>query len=162
MRETNYGRLFDVRSMTDPTNLAYTGLGLAPHTDNPYRDPPPGLQLLHCIHSDSEGGETMLVDGFAVAEQLRRQQPNAFSLLRRTAITFSYRDAVTWLESSAPVITLDAGGEVQAIRYNTRSCRPFGFNLDLNNRYYHAYQRFGEIARRRGWRTASGSRPATR
>ena len=28
VRETNYGRLFDVRSEADPINLAYTGLGL--------------------------------------------------------------------------------------------------------------------------------------
>ena len=32
IRETNYGRVFDVRTQSDPTNLAYTGLGLAPAT----------------------------------------------------------------------------------------------------------------------------------
>ena len=37
VRETNYGRWFDVRSVVDPTNLANSSLGLAAHTDNPYR-----------------------------------------------------------------------------------------------------------------------------
>ena len=33
----------------DPTNLAYTRAGLQVHTDNPYRDPVPSLQLLYCL-----------------------------------------------------------------------------------------------------------------
>lgn len=34
VRETNYGELFDVRVEPDPTNLAFTGAAIAPHTDN--------------------------------------------------------------------------------------------------------------------------------
>jgi hypothetical protein len=45
VRETNYGRLFDVRVVADPANRAFTSRELAPHTDNPYRDPVPTLQL---------------------------------------------------------------------------------------------------------------------
>src|ERR1041384_7594659 len=48
VRTTNYGRLFDVVSEPDPNNLANTALGLGVHSDNPYRDPTPGVQLLHC------------------------------------------------------------------------------------------------------------------
>ncbi len=36
VRETNYGRLFDVRVEATPANLAFTGLPIAPHTDNPF------------------------------------------------------------------------------------------------------------------------------
>ncbi|HLN69345.1 MAG TPA: HD domain-containing protein [Streptosporangiaceae bacterium] len=39
VRETNYGRLFDVRVEPRPGNLAYTSRRILPHTDNPYRDP---------------------------------------------------------------------------------------------------------------------------
>ncbi len=46
VRETNYGRNFEVRTEVNPTNLAYTGLGLQAHTDNPYRDPVPTVQVL--------------------------------------------------------------------------------------------------------------------
>src|SRR5215813_1217928 len=46
VRETNYGRVFDVRALSDPNNLAYTEQALGVHTDNPYRDPVPGLQIL--------------------------------------------------------------------------------------------------------------------
>jgi hypothetical protein len=55
VRETNYGRLFDVVSVENPSNLAYTGLALGSHTDNPYRDPVPQLQLLHCLEGGGRG-----------------------------------------------------------------------------------------------------------
>ena len=64
IRETNYGKLFSVKVKADPENLADTAMALSPHTDNPYRDPVPTLQLLHCLENSMEGGETVLVDGF--------------------------------------------------------------------------------------------------
>jgi len=71
VRETNYGRVFDVRVKANPENLADTNLGLQAHTDNPYRDPPPGLQILTCLQNSVEGGESVVVDGFKVAERLQ-------------------------------------------------------------------------------------------
>ena len=71
VRETNYGRLFDVRVEPRPGNLAFTSRRILPHTDNPYRDPVPTLQLLHCLRAAGDGGETGLVDGFAAARELR-------------------------------------------------------------------------------------------
>ena len=71
VRETNYGRIFDVAPKPVPNNLAFSSLALGVHTDNPYRDPVPGLQLLHCLESDAEGGESVVVDGFHAAERLR-------------------------------------------------------------------------------------------
>jgi hypothetical protein len=112
VRETNYGRLFDVRAVVEPTNLAFTSLPLGPHTDNPYRDPVPTLQLLHCLASNASGGDTTLVDGFAAAEARRRQDPDAFALLSRHPISFRYRDVETDLEARTPVIRLDAEGTV--------------------------------------------------
>ena len=57
VRETNYGRWFEVRAEVNPSNLAYTNLGLQAHTDNPYRDPVPTLQLLACLENSVAGGE---------------------------------------------------------------------------------------------------------
>src|ERR1700753_3451806 len=79
VRETNYGRLFDVRVTANPTNLAFTGRPIAPHTDNPYRDPVPTVQLLHCLDNAVEGGESGLLDGFHAAALLRDEDPDAFA-----------------------------------------------------------------------------------
>ena len=79
VRETNFGALFDVRSTPEATDLAYTSVSLDPHTDNPYRAPVPGIQLLHCLVNETRGGLSTLVDGFAVAQALRAQDRAAFT-----------------------------------------------------------------------------------
>jgi gamma-butyrobetaine dioxygenase len=142
VRETNYGRLFDVKTVVNPTNLAYTGLGLGAHTDNPYRDPTPTLQLLHCLASSAKGGENTLVDAFRVVTDL---QGDDLELLATQPIRFRYADAHTELETETPVVSLDARGDVQAVHYNTRSAQPFHLPHDLVGRYYAAYQRFGRM-----------------
>ncbi|HEX7582871.1 MAG TPA: TauD/TfdA family dioxygenase, partial [Gaiellaceae bacterium] len=142
VRETNYGRLFDVKTVVNPTNLAYTGLGLGAHTDNPYRDPTPTLQLLHCLASSAEGGENTLVDAFRVVQDLPLED---FELLTGCAVAFRYADAETELETETPVITADVRGDVQAVHYNTRSVQPFRLPDDLVGEYYEAYQRFGRM-----------------
>ena len=69
--ETNYGLVFDVRSVPQPENLAYSDLGLGLHTDNPYREPVPGFQALHALITSPDGGESLFADGFALAEHVR-------------------------------------------------------------------------------------------
>jgi gamma-butyrobetaine dioxygenase len=146
VRETNYGRLFDVVSVEDPANLAYTGLALGNHTDNPYRDPVPQLQLLHCLEAAAEGGESIVVDGFLAAERLRREHAEDFALLTCHAVPFRYveKERVD-LRCAAPLIELDCEGEVHAVRYNNRSAAPFDLPEDVVAPYYRAYRRFGRL-----------------
>jgi gamma-butyrobetaine dioxygenase len=139
VRETNYGRLFDVRSVVDPSNLAYTGLALGAHSDNPYRDPTPTLQLLHCLASSAGGGENTLVDAFRVAEDL---DARAFELLASHPLRFRYRDGDTELEAEHPVLSIDARGELQAVHFNTRSAAP---SPALSREWYDAYRTFGRL-----------------
>ncbi len=147
VRETNYGRLFDVVSQEAPSNLAYTGLALGLHTDNPYRDPVPGLQLLHCLEASDEGGESLAVDGFAVAERLRAEAPEDFELLTRHAVPFRYRDPAAGVDlaSRAPLIELDDLGAVVGVRYNNRSAAPFDLPAEILPAFYRAYRRFGRL-----------------
>jgi gamma-butyrobetaine hydroxylase len=142
VRETNYGRLFDVRSVVDPTNLAFTSLALGAHTDNPYRDPTPTLQLLHCLSSSTQGGDNTLVDGFRVARDLPNED---FALLARHPITFRYADESTELVNEAPVLELDPGGEVRAVRFNTRSAQPLALPPHVVEDYYRAYRGFARM-----------------
>ena len=145
VRETNYGRLFDVQSTVNPSNLAYTGLPLEPHTDNPYRNPTPSLQLLHCLSSSVDGGETILVDGFQVAENLRRDEPRAFDLLARTPVAYRYQDESSDLTADFPVIACDSAGKVREIHFNNRSRLPFMLPERLMKSYYEAYLTFADM-----------------
>jgi gamma-butyrobetaine dioxygenase len=139
VRETNYGRVFDVRSVVNPSNLAYTGLGLGAHSDNPYRDPTPTLQLLHCLASSAGGGENTLVDAFRVARDL---DPDSFALLAHYPLRFRYRDDDTDLEAERAVLSVDERGELEAVHFNTRSAAPAP---SLPREWYDAYRRFGRL-----------------
>lgn len=119
-RETNFGTLFEVRSTPDASDLAYTPIPLDPHTDNPYRQPVPGVQLLHCLKNETSGGLSTLVDGFAVADALKSQDPLAYRILSSIAVRFRYRDKHTELTASAPPIELDVNGAVRTIHFSPR------------------------------------------
>ena len=120
VRATNFGILFNVKSVKKPNDLAYTTHHLSAHTDNPYRKPIPGIQLLHCIKNDSIGGYSTLSDGFAVAEFLKKNYPIYFKSLTSIKIRFSYQSNQTYLENWGETIELDSNGFVKTIRLSPR------------------------------------------
>ncbi len=150
VRETNYGRFFEVRSEVSPTNLAYTNLGLQAHTDNPYRDPAPTLQLLACLESTAEGGDSFVVDGFRAAEVLKSESPEGFALLAGHCARFEYAGASgVRLRARRPVIELAPDGELLAVRFNNRSAAPLvDVPYEAVPAYYAAARRLAEIVER--------------
>ncbi|MDQ7020204.1 MAG: TauD/TfdA family dioxygenase [Robiginitomaculum sp.] len=147
VRETNYGRHFEVRTEVNPTNLAYTGLGLQAHTDNPYRDPVPTVQVLYCLESSASGGENMVVDGFKAIERLRDENPDWFDVLSKYCARFEYAgDASVALRSRRPMIELAPDGQLIGIRFNNRSTAAItDVPFEDMETYYAAYRRLGEI-----------------
>lgn len=145
VRETNYGRLFDVRIEENATNLAFTARAISPHTDNPYRDPVPTLQLLHCLSNAADGGDSGLVDGFAAAAALREHDPAAFEVLTSTKVGYRFDSRDAHLEATAPVIGLDASGAIREIRFNNRSMRVPAMGPAEAGTYYRAYRAFAEL-----------------
>ena len=145
--ETNYGRLFDVRFVQKPENLADSDRGLGLHTDNPYRDPVPGFQLLHSLIAAPEGGESLFADGFAIAGYLRETEPVLFERLASTPVTFSFRSKDAELCSEKPLIQLALRGEVRSVHYNNRSIAPLRLGSAEILPFYMAYRRFAELLR---------------
>ena len=167
VRETNYGRLFDVRVEPEPGNLAFTSRAIRPHTDNPYRDPAPTVQLLHCLRTavkgdgpggtgggsppyaeKAGGGVTGLVDGFAAAVALRATDAESFDTLARTPVPFGYIDKETELRASLPLIQLSPRGRVRGVRFNNRSARPLRLPYAEVTAFYTAYRRWAELLAR--------------
>ncbi|TQF03042.1 DUF971 domain-containing protein [Kitasatospora acidiphila] len=148
VRRTNYGELFDVRVEPNPTNLAFSAAAIAPHTDNPYRDPVPTVQLLHCLANEAEGGDSALVDGFQAAALLRAEAPDDFAVLTRTPVPFVYRDRHTELRADRPLITTDGLGRIREVRLNNRSIGQLDLPEHELEKFYAAYRRFAEITLR--------------
>jgi len=145
--ETNYGLVFDVRSVPQPENLAYSDLGLGLHTDNPYREPVPGFQALHALRCSPDGGDSLFADGWALADHLRATDPEAFALLTRTPVPFQYRSKDAELYAERPLIQLSCRDDVCAVHYNSRSIAPLHLPARDCAAFYTAYRRFAMLLR---------------
>jgi gamma-butyrobetaine dioxygenase len=148
VRETNYGRLFDVRVEPRAGNLAFTSRRILPHTDNPYRDPVPTVQLLHCLRAAGDGGQTGLVDGFAAAAELRATDRGTFDLIAGTPVPFGYKDKSTDLRASQPLIQLNPRGRIRGVRFNNRSAQPLRRPYPEVVAFYPAYRRWAQLLAR--------------
>ncbi|MBT5277751.1 MAG: gamma-butyrobetaine hydroxylase [Ilumatobacter sp.] len=117
---TNFGDLFDVRSDPVPIDLAYTPVALTAHTDQPYRRPVPGIQLLHTIANDAPGGSSTVVDGLAAVQALSVADPEAFEVLSTLPIEFRYDIGTDVKIARAPLIELHPDGSLRELRYSPR------------------------------------------
>ena len=69
--------------------MAYAHGGELPyHTDFPSLSQPPELQMLYMYQSASDGGLSMFVDGFNIAQIMREKYPSDFKLLTETSLEF--------------------------------------------------------------------------
>lgn len=144
VRSTNYGELFDVVSESDPINLAFTPRGLPLHTDNPYRDSVPTVQVLNCLHPCRSGGASLFSDGFRAADQLRSQSREDFHVLAETPVLFRFAAPDVDLRAMVSIIGLDASGEVSRVTVNHRSMEPPSPGPGAEA-FYRAYTRFVAI-----------------
>jgi len=151
LRRTNFGTTFEVVNRPDPNNLAYTAEHLPLHTDLPNQEVPPGYQFLHCIANEAKGGGSIFADGFAIAEDLRAEDPDAFALLSSVPIPFRFHDAEADIRVRRPVVTLDGDGRLAEIRYNAHIAAAFDMPADIMAGYYRAYRTYMERTRRQDY-----------
>lgn len=120
VRDTNFGMLFNVQKKSVATDIAYTDKALGAHTDNPYREPVPGLQFLHCLENEVAGGLSTLVDGIAIAARLAEESPEQAKVLEETTVRYIYDSGATTLVNYGPMIQRDHHGIVRRIRMSSR------------------------------------------
>jgi len=122
IRITNYGRVQDLISKADPAVAGQTARAQDPHTDEPFRYTPPAYIFFHALKTGAAGGGTsIMVDGFQIAEIIRRDHPEAFQLLSTQPMQFHrhHNGDVHFRVRGLP-IRLDEDGAVCGIRFNTR------------------------------------------
>ena len=146
-RRTNFGVQFKVVSRAPPNSNAYTALATPAHVDLPYYRNSPGYQFLLCLDNSADGGESVFVDGFSVAETLRREDGAAFDLLARVPLEFRFRDYGQDMHFLSPAIVLNAGGELEAIRFNMGVMGLGSAPAELMDDLYRAHRKFAALTR---------------
>ncbi len=157
VRDTDFGRIFNIVTEPDAWTLSQSNVGQDPHSDDPYRYTPSGFTILHCRRAAPGGGESILVDGFKVADDIRRTDPEAFDLLASVAIPYvRHRTAAVdqgedvHMIAYAPVISVNAMGELMGIRFHERSTGVFDLDPSIVDRYYLAFRTFAAGVRSAG------------
>ena len=145
IRRTNFGEFFNVKSKPNPNDLAYTSLALAPHTDNPYRNPVPCIQILHCIENEVNGGYSTLVDGFTVTEKLKNDYPDYYKILSEIKVRYQFIDQDVFLEDWAEMIKLDENQNFKQVRFSPRLDFVPLMDRDKLNLYYSARNKISEL-----------------
>lgn len=145
IRPTFFGEYFDVRTHIEPTNLAYTAKALELHTDTPAEELAPGVQFLHCRANSVEGGNSLFLDGVAVAEDFRRRDPEGFRLLSEIEIPFYCEHDTYDMRSRQRVIELDERGQVSGVTISQHMADIFDLRQELLDDYYPAFCRFGRM-----------------
>ncbi len=146
IRETHFERIFQVVSRADSDSNAYTSEALSAHTDIPTRETPPGIQLLHCLVSDADGGESTMTDGFKLAADLAEFYPKEFETLTSVNWCFANRAGDTDYRWDAPVISLDALGKVNEVRLLPFSRAPLQTSYNNIEPSYRALKLFITLA----------------
>ena len=147
-----YGDIFHVQSKTGAENIAYTNVALPPHQDLTYYESKPFLQLLHCVNNTSSddkencitGGESLLIDAMAAAEELRRIAPDLFDILCRTEATFlKQRQGADMVSPKPHIVTDPSWGQVVEINWSPPFEGPFQLHPHIPvEDYVRAYQAF--------------------
>ena len=145
VRRTNFGECFNVKSKPNPNDLAYTSLALSPHTDNPYRNPVPCIQLLHCIESNVSGGLSTLVDGYTVTEDLKKERPEFYEILTKVNVKFKFIDKDVVLENWSPLIELNTDKSFKQVRFSPRLDYVPIIDKNKLDLYYKARKKLSEM-----------------
>lgn len=123
LRETHYSQgMWSFTADLAHADTAYTQLALGAHTDNTYFTEPAGLQMFHKLEFEGKGGDSLFVDGFSVAKQLKALSPNAYRTLSNTLVpTHSAGDEnvlIVPTPRANPILNHGPDGELYQIRYN--------------------------------------------
>lgn len=140
-RSTIFGTMWPLSSSVQAhDDTAYSMSYLEPHTDSTYCHDAPGLQLFCCLERDGVGGDSILVDGFAIAEAMRKEVPEDFATLTTVAVPGQYLEAGVHLRAERPAIRLDAAGRVVQVSLNNYDRAPFRLPEPAMTDFYRAYR----------------------
>ena len=149
VRESIFGGLWSFESNNDMADSAYTQDELRPHTDSTSSNDAPGLQLLLCCHYEATGGESIMVDGFKIAEKIYKENRDLYTLLSEIEVTGQYIGDGVFLEAKRPIFKLNSNKELVQVSFNNYDRAAFRMDDEKTLKFYDAIREFDLIANNR-------------
>ena len=147
VQETIFGTMWPLSSdLTDHGDTAYTNSYLEPHTDGTYYHDAPGLQMFNCLELDCKGGESIQVDAFAIAAQIKHEDPDAYATLSEIIVPSHYMESGVHLHAERPPFKHAGNGDLIQVSFNNYDRAPFLLSPQDDERFHHAYALFHKHA----------------
>ena len=86
-----------------------------------------------------EGGDSVIVDGFAVVERLRLERPEMLDVLCAVPVPFRLFSDDNETYSINPMIELDSAGEIARPRYSNQTTQAVPLSEPRSADFYGAY-----------------------
>ncbi|EDO36770.1 predicted protein [Nematostella vectensis] len=142
---------------SEDTGASPASIACVPKATCPYKEYRGGLHMIHCRQElGGEGGEHTFVDGFNIAKQLKKEDPENFNRLCTARILYQRKvtnhDADLKMSFSHPVIRLDDKGRLKRIICSEKYRVSF-VNVPPNEvpLLYRAYFQFSRLIRNPGY-----------
>ena len=119
---------------------------LRPHTDSTYSNDAPGLQLLLCCEYNAVGGESIMVDGFKIAETIKNENKDIFKILSTIEVPGNYIGDGVFLEAKRPIFRLDSDDQLLQVSFNNYDRAAFRLENELTVKFYDAIKKFDLLA----------------
>ncbi|KAK9722907.1 hypothetical protein K7432_002342 [Basidiobolus ranarum] len=145
IKETFYGKSWDVKSVPQAKNIAYTSLFLGLHMDLLYFESPPGVQLLHSLRNEATGGDSIFLDSFKAVEILKEQYPEDYKVLTQVPVTFHYINDGRHMHFKRPTIVDNSLNDHLIVNYAPPFQGPLEIPQEMMPTFYKAFQRFSAI-----------------
>ena len=120
IHETLFERIHNVSVTGNVYNVAHTSKGLPPHNDFASYRSQPSVQALHMLENECEGGELIIVDGWEIVEDLRKDNPEYFNILKEFNVPFRQFDENNETYAEAPIIKCSSDGSVESFRFSNQ------------------------------------------
>ncbi|KAF5289596.1 hypothetical protein FQA39_LY15043 [Lamprigera yunnana] len=144
IQKTSFGEMWYVNY--DHNDSSSSNISLLPHNDNTYYSNPAGLQVFNLIMHDGDGGETILVDGFKLADIVKNKSFKAFRTLCEVPVEAHYIDKDQHFIFTEPILKLHpVTKELYRVRFNIYDRGPLtSVKDDAILRFYEALELFGK------------------
>lgn len=143
LRDSSLGLIFDVKLDPAGYNIAFTAEEVPPHNDNAQYTHPPSGQVLAMLVNDAQGGNSVVVDGWAVLHSLNAEHPEAIDVLSRVEVGFRQYSTDADAFTRAPLVERDRHGRFTHLRFSNQLMQPLAFDDAELAEWYRAYRLLG-------------------
>jgi len=160
IHETLFERIHNVSIEGYGYSVAHTSKEIPPHNDFASYKSQPSIQILHMLENECEGGDSIIVDGWEVIEDLRKDNPEYFNILKEFDVPFRQFDENNETYTVAPMINCSSDGSIESFRFSNHLMQmidPSKYGIkDFYKAYHETSSRVLDIKYRSTFRLNAG------